>query len=63
MEPIEPKTASRRLYSSLDIYKAVFDGPPARRSIEELDAGILSHMRRTSCAPSAASRPPAPAET
>ena len=47
MEPIEPKTASRRLYSSLDIHKAVFDGPPARRSIEDLDAGILSHRRRT----------------
>ena len=47
MEPIEPKTASRRQYSSLDIHRAAFDGPPARRSIGEVDAGILSRMRRT----------------
>ena len=47
MEPIEPKTGSRRLYSSLNIHEAAFDGPPARRSIEDLDAGILSHRRRT----------------
>ena len=34
-------------YSSLDIHEAVFGTPPARRSIEEMDEGIRSHMRRT----------------
>ena len=34
-------------YSSLDIHKAVFGTPPARRSIEDTDEGIRSHMRRT----------------
>ena len=33
-------------YSSLDIHRAVFDKPPARRSVEEMDEGIRSHMRR-----------------
>ena len=38
----------RRLskYSSLDIHKAVFRTPPARRTIEDMDEGIRSHMRR-----------------
>ena len=34
-------------YSSLDIHEAVFDTPPARRSVEEMDKGIRSHMRRS----------------
>ena len=34
-------------YSSLDIHQAVFGRPPARRSIEDMDEGIRSHMRRT----------------
>ena len=34
-------------YSSVDIHKAVFGTPPARRSIEDMDEGIRSHMRRT----------------
>ncbi len=33
-------------YSSLDIHEAVFDAPPARRSIEDMDEGIRSHMQR-----------------
>ena len=33
--------------SSLDIDKAVFGTPPARRNIEDMDEGIRSHMRRT----------------
>ena len=38
------RRASR--YSSLDIHEAVFGAPPARRSVEDMDAGIRSHMRR-----------------
>ena len=34
-------------YSSLDIHEAVFGSPPARRSIEDMDEGIRSRMRRT----------------
>ena len=34
-------------YSSLDIHRAVFAKPPARRSIEDMDEGIRSHVRRT----------------
>ena len=34
-------------YSSLDVHKAVFSSPPARRSLEDLDEGIRSRMRRT----------------
>ena len=34
-------------YSSLDIHEAVFGGPPARRSVEDMDEGIRSHIRRT----------------
>lgn len=33
-------------YSSLDIHKAVFATPPARRNIEDMDEGIRSRMRR-----------------
>ena len=33
-------------YSSLDIHEAVFGTPPARRSVEEMDEGIRSRMRR-----------------
>ncbi len=47
MKPNESKPAVRRRYSSLDIHKAVFGRPPARRSIEDMDEGIRSHMRRT----------------
>ncbi len=47
MEPSESKTTARRRYSSLDIHKAVFGRPPARRSVEDMDEGIRSHMRRT----------------
>ena len=34
-------------YSSLDIHKAVFTAPPARRSVEDMDEGIRSRMRRS----------------
>ena len=34
-------------YSSLDIHKAVFARPPARRSVEDMDEGIRAYMRRT----------------
>ena len=34
-------------YSSLDIHEAVFDAPPARKRVEDMDEGIRSHMRRT----------------
>ena len=34
-------------YSSLDIHEAVFGSPPARRSIEDMDEGIRSRVRRT----------------
>ena len=34
-------------YSSLDIQKAVFAKPPARRSVEDMDEGIRAYMRRT----------------
>ena len=34
-------------YSSLDIHEAVFGTPPARRSVEEMDEGIRSRMRRS----------------
>ncbi len=34
-------------YSSLDIHEAVFGAPPARRSVEDMDEGIRSHLRRT----------------
>ena len=33
-------------YSSLDIHEAVFGAPPAPRSVEEMDEGIRSHLRR-----------------
>ena len=34
-------------YSSLEIHKAVFTTPPARRSIEDMDEGIRSRMCRS----------------
>ena len=34
-------------YSSRDIHEAVFDGPPQRRSVADMDEGIRSRMRRT----------------
>ncbi len=34
-------------YSSLDIHDAMFSAPPARKSVEDMDEGIRSHMRRT----------------
>ena len=34
-------------YSSLNIHEAVFGTPPARRSVEDMDEGIRSHMRRS----------------
>ena len=33
-------------YSSQDIHKAVFDTPPQRRSIADMDEGIRSRARR-----------------
>lgn len=33
-------------YSSLEIHQAVFPSPPERKSVEELDAGIETHLRR-----------------
>ena len=33
-------------YSSLDIHKAAFQTRPARKSIEDMDEGIRSRMRR-----------------
>lgn len=44
-EEVVVRRASK--YSSLDIHKAVFGRPPARRSIEDMEAGIRSHLRRT----------------
>ena len=34
-------------FSSLDIHKAVFTAPPARASIEDMDEGVRSRMRRS----------------
>jgi AbrB family looped-hinge helix DNA binding protein len=34
-------------YSSRDIHEAVFVGAPARRNVDEMDAGIRSHLQRT----------------
>ena len=34
-------------YSSRDIHEAVFDTPPQRRSVAEMDEGIRSMARRT----------------
>ena len=34
-------------YSSLDIHEAVFDTRPVRRSVEDMDEGIRSDMRRS----------------
>ena len=34
-------------YSSLEIHKAVFNTPPARKSVEAMDDGIRSRMRRS----------------
>ena len=34
-------------YSSLDIHKAVFGAPPTPKSIDDMDEGIRSHMRRS----------------
>jgi len=34
-------------YSSLDIHKAAFGTLPARKSIEDMDEGIRSRLRRT----------------
>ena len=47
MEPGESKMTRQGRYSSLDIHEAVFARPPARRSIEDMDEGIRSHLRRT----------------
>jgi len=33
--------------SFLDIHEAAFGSPPARGSVEDMDAGIRSRMRRT----------------
>ena len=33
-------------YSSQDIHEALFDTPPAPRSIEDMDEGIRSHLLR-----------------
>ncbi len=44
-EEVVVRRASK--YSSLDVHKAVFSSPPARRSVEDLDEGIRSRMRRT----------------
>jgi AbrB family looped-hinge helix DNA binding protein len=44
-EEVVVRRASK--YSSLDVHKAVFSSPPARRSLEDLDEGIRSRMRRT----------------
>ena len=34
-------------YSSLEIHKAVFTTPPARASVEDMDEGIRSRVRRS----------------
>ena len=36
-------------YSSLDIHNAVFATTPAGRSIDDMDDGIRSHLRRSHC--------------
>lgn len=33
-------------YSSLDIHKAIFSAPPAKRTVDEMKAGIRTHVRR-----------------
>ena len=33
-------------YSSLDIHRAVFPSVPERKSVEEMDAGIRTHLRQ-----------------
>ena len=33
-------------HSSLDIHQAIFSLPPEPRTVEEMDAGIRSHLRR-----------------
>ena len=44
-EEVVVRRASK--HSSLDIHKAVFGHPPARRSIQDMEEGIRSHLRRT----------------
>ena len=44
-EEVVVRRASK--YSSLDVHKAMFSSPPARRSVEDMDEGIRSRMRRT----------------
>ena len=44
-EEVVVRRASK--YSSLDVHKAMFSNPPARRSVEDMDEGIRSRMRRT----------------
>ena len=64
MERLEPKRKARPRYSSLDIHKAVFDRPPVRRSVEDMDEGIRLHMLRKHARRSQPSArvPPASAE-
>ena len=39
-------------YTSEEIHKALFpNGPPAPRTIEEMDEGIREYMRKTACTP------------
>ena len=44
-EEVVVRRASK--YSSLDVHKAMFSSPPARRSVEDMDEGIRCRMRRT----------------
>lgn len=43
-----PEVLVRRAtkYSSLEIHQAVFPSPPEHKSVEEMDAGIGTHVRR-----------------
>ena len=43
-----PEVIVRRAtkHSSLDIHQAIFSSPPGSRTVEEMDAGIQSHLRR-----------------
>ena len=48
-----PEVLVRRAtkYSSLDIHRAVFSSSPEARTVEEMDAGIETHLRRRHARP------------
>ena len=48
-----PEVLVRRAtkYSSLDIHRAVFSSSPEPKTVEEMDAGIETHLRRRHARP------------